>query len=74
MKIFGMTVDKRPTECFLCPIEKCGIRMTKDKCGKIVHRKLSGGWETDVKFRMNVALYMRLAVIRWQDSIGVTKK
>ena len=49
MKIFSMTVDKKPTECFLCPIERCGVRMTKDKCGKVVHRKLQGGWETDAK-------------------------
>ena len=47
MRIFSMTVDKKPTECFLCPIERCGVRMSKGKCGKIEHRKLPGGWETD---------------------------
>ena len=36
MKVFSMTVDKRPTECLLCPLSIRGVQLTHDECGKKV--------------------------------------
>lgn len=49
MKILSMTVDEKPKDCFICPLERCGVKVSASKCGKIEHRKLQGGWETEIR-------------------------
>lgn len=45
MKVFRMTVDKRPTECLFCPLNTGGIKLSHDECGKKITQNIFGGWK-----------------------------
>lgn len=42
--IYKVIADKRPTECFTCPIKRSGIKTNMGECGKKIKTNLPSGW------------------------------
>ena len=44
MRIYKVVVDKKPPDCFWCPIKGSSVKLDKTDCGIVTETKLGGGW------------------------------